>query len=270
MAGAAVLVIPRPSPLRTSHRRRPRAARLGQSCFLLPGARQNQRQNPIVEELGKDRRRPAVHRRHHQLGGDAAEPGPLPGNPSQARRSTPHHARRSGPADHRRKDGGADHVLHSRHRSRVHALRHSVRLQPAHARYAQVPRHSRQRDHLLVPSQNPDGLDIVTRWYRKTLGTPYEGTSPPELYQKYVGHDNNRDWYIFRSPKRGSRCRLQNAWHPQIVYDVHQQGLRIAYVRAAVAESDRSERRCHSGAGRQLPGARHGGGFDGGRKERAW
>ena len=54
---------------------------------------------------------------------------------------------------------------------------------------------------VLVPSQNPDGLDIVTRWYRKTLGTPYEGTSPPELYHKYVGHDNNRDWYIFSQPE---------------------------------------------------------------------
>jgi hypothetical protein len=78
---------------------------------------------------------------------------------------------------------------------------------------------------LLVPSQNPDGLDIVTRWYRKTLGTPYEGTSPPELYHKYVGHDNNRDWYIFSQPEtRLTVSRLLNAWHPQIVYDVHQQG----------------------------------------------
>ncbi len=77
---------------------------------------------------------------------------------------------------------------------------------------------------LLVPSQNPDGLDIVTRWYRKTLGTAYEGTSPPELYQKYVGHDNNRDWYIFSQPETRLTVSLQNAWHPQIVYDVHQQG----------------------------------------------
>lgn len=77
---------------------------------------------------------------------------------------------------------------------------------------------------LLVPSQNPDGLDIVTRWYRKTLGTPFEGTAPPELYQKYVGHDNNRDWYIFSQPEQRLTAALQNAWHPQIVYDVHQQG----------------------------------------------
>src|SRR5215470_15620997 len=78
---------------------------------------------------------------------------------------------------------------------------------------------------ILVPSLNPDGVDIVTRWYRKTLNTPYEGSSPPELYQKYVGHDNNRDWYIFSQPEtRNVVSKLHNVWHPQIVYDVHQQG----------------------------------------------
>jgi hypothetical protein len=54
---------------------------------------------------------------------------------------------------------------------------------------------------LLEPSQDPDGVDIVTRWYRKTRGTPFDGTSPPELYQHYVGHDDNRDWYIFTQPE---------------------------------------------------------------------
>lgn len=78
---------------------------------------------------------------------------------------------------------------------------------------------------LLVPSQNPDGVDIVTRWYRKTLGTPFEGTSPPELYHKYVGHDNNRDWYIFSQPEtRHTVSKLHNVWHPEITYDVHQMG----------------------------------------------
>ena len=78
---------------------------------------------------------------------------------------------------------------------------------------------------ILAPSINPDGLDLVTKWYRKTLGTPFEGTSPPELYQKYVGHDNNRDWYIFsQAETRAAISQLHNVWHPHIVYDVHQQG----------------------------------------------
>jgi murein tripeptide amidase MpaA len=79
---------------------------------------------------------------------------------------------------------------------------------------------------ILVPSLNPDGVDIVTRWYRKTLGTAYEGTSPPELWHKYVGHDNNRDWNIFSQPEtRAVISELHNVWHPEIVYDVHQQGV---------------------------------------------
>ncbi|HEY3840011.1 MAG TPA: M14 family metallopeptidase, partial [Bryobacteraceae bacterium] len=78
---------------------------------------------------------------------------------------------------------------------------------------------------ILVPSLNPDGVDIVTRWYRKTLGTAYEGSAPPELWQKYVGHDNNRDWYIFSQPEtQAVISQLHNKWHPEIVYDVHQQG----------------------------------------------
>lgn len=78
---------------------------------------------------------------------------------------------------------------------------------------------------ILVPSLNPDGVDLVTSWYRRTLGTPHEGSNPPELYQKYVGHDNNRDWYIFsQAETRLAVSKLHNVWHPQIVYDVHQQG----------------------------------------------
>ncbi|MEP6835023.1 MAG: M14 family zinc carboxypeptidase [Gemmatimonas sp.] len=78
---------------------------------------------------------------------------------------------------------------------------------------------------MLVPSQNPDGVDIVGDWYRETLGTKSEGTSPPELYHKYTGHDNNRDWYAFTQPEtRYTVDSLYTPWDPQIVNDIHQQG----------------------------------------------
>jgi hypothetical protein len=78
---------------------------------------------------------------------------------------------------------------------------------------------------MLVPSQNPDGVDIVGDWYRSTLGTPTEGSGPPALYHYYTGHDNNRDWYAFTQKEtRYTIDSLYTPWDPQIVNDVHQQG----------------------------------------------
>ena len=78
---------------------------------------------------------------------------------------------------------------------------------------------------ILVPSLNPDGVDIVGEWYRSSLGTPWEGTAPPVLYHHYTGHDNNRDWYAFTQVETQMVIdSLYNQWHPQIVNDIHQQG----------------------------------------------
>jgi uncharacterized membrane protein YgcG len=78
---------------------------------------------------------------------------------------------------------------------------------------------------MLVPSQNPDGVDIVGDYYRATIGTPQEGREGPNLYHKYVGHDDNRDWYSFTQVEtRYTVDSLYTPWDPQIVNDIHQQG----------------------------------------------
>jgi Zinc carboxypeptidase len=78
---------------------------------------------------------------------------------------------------------------------------------------------------LLIPSPNPDGVDIVANWYRKTLGSPYEGKEPPELYHHYAGHDDNRDWFMLNLKETQAITRLLwQEWFPEIVYDIHQQG----------------------------------------------
>ncbi|MBC7842642.1 MAG: hypothetical protein H7099_10025, partial [Gemmatimonadaceae bacterium] len=77
----------------------------------------------------------------------------------------------------------------------------------------------------LVPSANPDGMQMIVDWYKKGLGTPFEGGPMPWLYHEYVGHDNNRDWYmVTQKESRNISAALYGKYFPQVFYDVHQQG----------------------------------------------
>jgi hypothetical protein len=78
---------------------------------------------------------------------------------------------------------------------------------------------------LLVPSLNPDGETMVTEWYRKYLGTKYEGGRMPYLYHHYVGHDDNRDWYMLTQIEtKNVNHAVYHEWYPQFWLDEHQMG----------------------------------------------
>lgn len=78
---------------------------------------------------------------------------------------------------------------------------------------------------IMVPSFNPDGQILMTDWYNKYLGTPYEGSTYPRLYQKYVGHDNNRDAFMTNMVESQYMAKLLfREWKPQAYVDHHHMG----------------------------------------------
>src|SRR5579871_2380815 len=84
---------------------------------------------------------------------------------------------------------------------------------------------------VLVPSLNPDGQILVTDWFNKNQGTPYQNSPIPYLYHPYVGHDNNRDMYMFT--QKESQYTAQLIWHdwfPTVWLDEHQMGSNAARI----------------------------------------
>ena len=78
---------------------------------------------------------------------------------------------------------------------------------------------------LMFPCFNPDGQIMVTEFYERYLGTEYEGCSPPWLYHKYTGHDNNRDAIhnnMVESQMVSKTMYLD--WSPQAYIDFHHMG----------------------------------------------
>ena len=79
---------------------------------------------------------------------------------------------------------------------------------------------------ILAVHANPDGMDLVSDWYMRNPEPTRRSTSNiPRLYQKYIGHDNNRDSYLNSQPETENMSRVQfREWFPHIVYNHHQTG----------------------------------------------
>jgi hypothetical protein len=79
---------------------------------------------------------------------------------------------------------------------------------------------------ILAVHANPDGMELVSDWYMRNPDPKQRSTSGiPRLYQKYVGHDNNRDFYAMNQPESTNMNRiLYREWFPQIMYNHHQTG----------------------------------------------
>jgi hypothetical protein len=75
---------------------------------------------------------------------------------------------------------------------------------------------------VLWPTLNPDGQDMVVHWYRQNLGTKYEVSPLPWLYQDYVGHDNNRDGYMMNMKEEQVVTKTEIEYSPVIFYCQHQ------------------------------------------------
>ncbi len=76
---------------------------------------------------------------------------------------------------------------------------------------------------LLIPSLDPDGQRKVVEWYRRNLGTPYEGSPLPDLHHMYAGHDNNRDSYMLTQVETQYLNHvLYHEWWPEVYLDTHQ------------------------------------------------
>jgi len=75
---------------------------------------------------------------------------------------------------------------------------------------------------MLWPTLNPDGQNEVVAWYRKNVGTSYEVSPLPDLYQEYVGHDNNRDGYMNNMLESRDVTKTELEWDPVIFYCHHQ------------------------------------------------
>jgi hypothetical protein len=80
-------------------------------------------------------------------------------------------------------------------------------------------------DIILMIHANPDGQEFVSNWYMQQKDEKKRNMNVPRLWQKYIGHDNNRDFYMMNMKETQNITRQQYLeWLPQIVYNHHQAG----------------------------------------------
>lgn len=76
---------------------------------------------------------------------------------------------------------------------------------------------------MMVPSHNPDGMDMIVNHYKKYKDTKWEGSRMPGLYHKYIGHDNNRDFVTLTQSDNEAIARVYSTeWYPQTLVEKHQ------------------------------------------------
>ncbi|WP_439487908.1 M14 family metallopeptidase [Algoriphagus sp.] len=76
---------------------------------------------------------------------------------------------------------------------------------------------------ILLVHANPDGMEIMSDWYMRKENPEERDQNIPVLYQKYVGHDNNRDFYMNNMSEAANMSLQQYVeWIPQIIYNHHQ------------------------------------------------
>ena len=81
-------------------------------------------------------------------------------------------------------------------------------------------------DVILCTILNPDGMELVSNWYMREKDEKRRTTNGvPRLYQKYVGHDDNRDFYMLNMSESVNEIKMiDREWYPVITYDHHQTG----------------------------------------------
>ena len=117
------------------------------------------------------------------------------------------------------------HIDGGLHASEVAHAQHTIQLAYNLVTGAADPEIARILDNVILVlwfSINPDGQNMVVDWYRQHLGTEFEVSPLPRLWQEYIGHDNNRDGYMNNMIESRTITKTMLDYYPQVMYNHHQ------------------------------------------------